>query len=999
LAPDEGAADAWALAERYAAATLPAVFKPNDPVLALPLDPFHHKRLQDLVTGLDPEVFAADDALGWTYQFWRAAEKDAVNKAGGKIGAADLPAVTQLFTEPYMVRFLLHNTLGAWWAGKVLARQPDLARDAPDEAALRAACALPGIAWEYLRFVRDPAESGPWWPAAGAYPGWPDRAAEITLLDPCCGSGHFLVEALPILAALRVAEEGLDAAEAARAVLRDNLHGLELDGRCVQIAAFAVALSAWRIAGSPLPLPNPHIAWVGAPPPLSRAEMGALAGDDMTLRRGLEALHDQFLQAPLLGSLMEPQSGDLLDSDWRGRQGEALAKLADRVLANEPERAEGAIAARGLLDAVELLSRQYILLATNVPFLGRGKQDLSLAGYIALRFPDAKADLATAMLERLNALTTEDGAIASVSPQNWLFLGSYRAMRARLLSEATLRVVAVIGEHGFESAAAAGAFTALVVSTRSRPNQAASFLGLDAHAPNNPELKSITLLSGEVSTLRQDAQKKNPDSIITLSQQTAEKTLSEVALCYAGTQSGDFPRCARVFWEISAVDEAKWRIAQGPPDGETEFSGLHYVANWPLIQTGSTGSYVRGVKAWGTQGVVYGQMRDLPVGRYLGVFFFDSALALVPHNSKNLLPVMAFAESGELARLVRTINKKVSVNNGYFGKVPFNLTRWQAEAAKRYPNGITEPCSDDPTQWIFHGHPAHAEAGTELQVAFSRLAGFRWPAESDKTVRLSTETKMLVEQASALPGVAVSGLLPLHAEGADLALADRLRLLLAAAFGSEWSNEKEAELVRAADLRFDKKFGRNSSLESWLRDRAFRQHCELFHQRPFLWQIGDGLRDGFSAFLHYHGLTHAALQKLTYEVLGNWLARAKAEGQLARAEKARALQQKLEAILEGEAPYDVFVRWKSLAQQSLGWDPDLDDGVRQNIRPFIKAGVLTHDLSKILKEKDRGTDPTSAPWYASFKGERRNDHHTTLTEKSVARAASGKRTAGVGGRA
>ena len=158
-----------------------------------------------------------------------------MNDSQVKIGAAELPAVTQLFTEPYMVRFLLHNTLGAWWAGKVLAANPALARDAANEDALRAACALPGYAWDYLRFVRD---GETWRPAAGGFPGWPRRAAELTVLDPCCGSGHFLTEALAALAALRAHEEGLTPANAVAAVLRDNLAGLEIDGRCVQIASF-----------------------------------------------------------------------------------------------------------------------------------------------------------------------------------------------------------------------------------------------------------------------------------------------------------------------------------------------------------------------------------------------------------------------------------------------------------------------------------------------------------------------------------------------------------------------------------------------------------------------------------------------------------------------------------------------------------------------------------------------------------------------------------------
>ena len=91
----------------------------------------------------------------------------------------------------------------------------------------------------------------------------------------------------------------------------------------------------------------------------------------------------------------------------------------------------------------------------------------------------------------------------------------------------------------------------------------------------------------------------------------------------------------------------------------------------------------------------------------------------------------------------------------------------------------------------------------------------------------------------------------------------------------------------------------------------------------------------------------------------------------------------LEKILEGEKPYDIFVRWRALAQLSIGWEPDLNDGVRMNIRPFVKTGVL-RDTPRIKWTKDRGNDVVSAPWYPIFKGERINDHHTTLTEKRAA---------------
>jgi len=281
--------------------------------------------------------------------------------------------------------------------------------------------------------------------------------------------------------------------------------------------------------------------------------------------------------------------------------------------------------------------------------------------------------------------------------------------------------------------------------------------------------------------------------------------------------------------------------------------------------------------------------------------------------------------------------------------------------------------------------------GARLHVALARLSGYRWPAETDTDMHLSDKARAWIAKAAELPPGDNDGLLGIPPVAGEKPLADRLRAYLAAAFGAEWSDALERRLVAEADEAFDKKAARDGSLEAWVRDRAFRQHCALFGQRPFVWHISDGLKDGFSVFVHYHRFDQANLRKLTYTLLGDWLARAKAENNTLRYEKGRELQQRLEKILEGERPFDIFVRWKSLAQQPLGWDPDLDDGVRQNIRPFIKAGVLTHDLSKILKDKDRGNDVPSAPWYDVFNGERRNDHHTTLAEKRAAREAVAKR--------
>jgi hypothetical protein len=261
-------------------------------------------------------------------------------------------------------------------------------------------------------------------------------------------------------------------------------------------------------------------------------------------------------------------------------------------------------------------------------------------------------------------------------------------------------------------------------------------------------------------------------------------------------------------------------------------------------------------------------------------------------------------------------------------------------------------------------------------------------------MRLSNLARERIALASTLPTADVDGLLPLHTQGSNNPLADVLRHMLAAAFGAALSPAREQALVRAADAKLDKKEARDATLETWLRDRAFRQHCVLFQQRPFLWQIWDGMNDGFSAFLHYHRLDSAALGTLTYTLLGDWIRAAKAEGQTARQERAEQLQQKLAKIIEGEAPHDIFVRWKPLARQPLGWNPDLDDGVRLNIRPFITAGILRDQPRGINWNKDRGSEVASAPWfnlgldYGGKPGDRLNDHHTTLAQKRAARGPS-----------
>ena len=355
-------------------------------------------------------------------------------------------------------------------------------------------------------------------------------------------------------------------------------------------------------------------------------------------------------------------------------------------------------------------------------------------------------------------------------------------------------------------------------------------------------------------------------------------------------------------------------------------------------------------------------MSGLPCTLYTGEKGDTNVAVVIPHNLKHLPAIWAFCASPEFKVAVRKIDKSIKVTNGTLAKVPFDFDRWQRVAQDVGP--LPEPYSDDPTQWLFGGHPVGA---TEpLQVAVARLLGYRWPQQGEDNLTRYADADGIV------------CLAPVRGEPPA---AQRLRAFLATAYGEEWSPARLDGLLVAAGYA-----GRK--LEEWLVDAFFTQHCRLFHNRPFIWHIWDGRRDGFSAMVNYHKLDSANLDRLIYTYLGDWINTQRADskagvaGADGRLVAALQLQEKLKSVQEGEPPYDIYVRWKSLLEQPIGWQPDLNDGVRLNIRPFVEAGVLRSRFT-INWNKDRGTDPDGF--------ERLNDLHLTRAGKDAVRAAAGIR--------
>jgi Eco57I restriction-modification methylase len=499
LATSEGAPNGYVLAARYASTMLPQIFRTEDVLLEIEFPVNDRLPLERLLANLPSETFMADDSLGWVYQFWQTKKKDEVNAAEVKIGARELPAVTQLFTEPYMVAFLLDNSLGAWWAARRLT-EADF-KHAENEDVLRTKAALPGVPLTYLRFVKQ--DDGTWTPAAGTFDGWPDHLGELKAIDPCCGSGHFLGAALLMLVPMRMELEGLAAHEAVDAVLRENLHGLELDQRCVELAAFALALTAWRYpgAGGYRQLPELHIACSGLSVSAAKEEWRQLAMDRHNLRLALEWMYEVFQDAPVLGSLLNPAKTDAA----RLVQWEELSRALGQALTQEQtdEQREAGVVAQGLAKAAQLLAGQYHWVITNVPYLVRGKQGNTLRDFCDKHYPAAKNDLATVFLDRCLHLCLEKGTVSLVLPQNWLFQISYRKFREKMLQNDTWHLIAWLGAGAFETIS--GEVVKPILLTLSRGQSGSGFQPV-FHANRNLE-SSPTIVGLDVSASRTAAEK------------------------------------------------------------------------------------------------------------------------------------------------------------------------------------------------------------------------------------------------------------------------------------------------------------------------------------------------------------------------------------------------------------------------------------------------------------------------------------------------------------
>ena len=345
------------------------------------------------------------ESLGWLYQFYIAERKDEVMARKKAVPTEDIPAVTQLFTPHWIVRYLVENSLGRLW----LLNRPSS-----------------GLKAQMPYYIEGEAET--------------DflkinKPEDIKLLDPACGSGHMLTYAFDLLS-LIYEEEGYSPTEIPGLILKHNLYGLEICPRAAQLAQLALVFKARdksRRFFQPEQLVRPQIIElqdVQFEADELNAYIESLDLGDLFNPNLFKLLH-QFEQAKNFGSLIQPCLDEMAITNARHA-------LEEKNLGGQLFLLETHLKVLRVLEQAEALTQRYHVVVANPPYMGSGQMNASLKQFTKTFYPESKQDLMTCFMSRASTASVKNGLCGMINLPAWLFITSFEAFRKKLVCEQTI---------------------------------------------------------------------------------------------------------------------------------------------------------------------------------------------------------------------------------------------------------------------------------------------------------------------------------------------------------------------------------------------------------------------------------------------------------------------------------------------------------------------------------------------------------------------------------
>ena len=351
--------------------------------------------------------------IGWLYQYYNTELKNdtfADLKKNIKITKERIPAATQLFTPDWIVRYMVENSLGRIW----LEGHPNVELRNNWKYYLDEAEQEPEVEMQLAKIREDYKCI---------------RPEEITLIDPCMGSGHILVYAFDVLIQIYSAA-GWNPRDAAVNIINNNLYGLDIDERAAQLAYFAVMMKARqydrRLFSREI---HPNIYGIHESDPIQNEVVEYFHKNDEKLKKAIESIISEMRDAKEYGSILNVTSVDFEGLYAR------FEEIKDDIHMMQKEALEELLP---LVKCAEILSRKYDVVVTNPPYMGSSGMGDKLANYVKCNYVDNKSDLFAVFMKRGSSMAKKNGINCMVTMQSWMFLSSFEKMRKEILQENTV---------------------------------------------------------------------------------------------------------------------------------------------------------------------------------------------------------------------------------------------------------------------------------------------------------------------------------------------------------------------------------------------------------------------------------------------------------------------------------------------------------------------------------------------------------------------------------
>lgn len=654
--------------------------------------------VESLVTGIPEDDWREGvEIVGWAYQFYVSERKDEFFKSKRKASKEDIAPATQLFTPEYIVRFLVQNSLGRLWVlnnpSSPLANQMEyFVKPDPDSH-------------EEFRKVSSP--------------------EEITLIDPACGSGHFLCYAFDLLAAI-YEERGYRRRDIPQLILERNLTGVEIDRRAAALTSFALTMKAleWdarflRRGVAPKVLCVESIE-------LTPEECEVIGSDPEQM-----ALVDLLAHLDEVGSLWRPTVKDLATleewTDRAARDGGLFAGTAAGKLIRAHEYAQ-------------LLSSQSLIAATNPPYMTSGNLASWLCDWVKGNYPDEKADLCTCFIKRGFSLAAADGFNAQVTMQSWMFLGSFQKMREEIIATKNIVCMAHLGTRAFDAIGGEVVQTTATVFGSSVGRGKGTYLRLvDGRSEVEKTQNIKSALSDPSCSWRFEVSADDFGAIPgcpiaywasrRMIKSFAEfRVLRDIAYGCNGFTTGDNNRFLRLWWEVPfdkvelnvqscvSLDRVSgWLPYNKGGEYRKWYGNASYVVNWQhggaaIKQYGHL--VPRSMKLQLRESLSWSKVSagSIAMRKYLEGTVFDVAgLSLFPDNPQESYPLEAFINSSVAGKYLEFLSPTLNFEVGNVTSLPIAPDVLTDDEVPGLAKACEEAARADwdslETSWDFTTHP------------------------------------------------------------------------------------------------------------------------------------------------------------------------------------------------------------------------------------------------------------------------------------------------------